>query len=188
MRLILDIDQTLLHSVSRRRGEWERPTDAAPDGTIWPAAGDAYDLYLRPDIGLLRTRPFVIVSTGGPIYVRGVADFLARRGFPVERAYDVTHLPDPGGDPKPPITEEPALLIDDLAAEQAGASVKLAALPNGIHRRVDAWTANRVPVGGPRRAGESLRDFMARPRRTVLELVRSGDSRPFAECLAAAKS
>jgi len=182
MQLVLDVDQTLLFSFPSYRDAFRRPVNVRPDATIRLSEKDTYDLYLRPDIDLLRDIPFIILSTGGSRYVREVADVLAQKGFPVEVAYDAGHLPT-SGDPKPPITEAPALLIDDLETNLAGVSMKLAVLPRGVHCRVDAWTEVGLPRPEERRPGETFKEWVKRPRSTILELVRSGDSVPLGDCL-----
>lgn len=181
MKLVLDIDQTLIFSFPRWRDESRRPSNVRPDAEIRLSEKDVYDLYFRPDIGLLESIPFVILSTGGSSYVRAIADILVGNGLPVEVAYSADDLP--LSEEKPPILEEPALLVDDLETGQAGVGMKLAVLPRGVHCRVDAWTEVSLPRPEERRRGESFREWVQRPRSTILELVHHGDSAPLSECL-----
>jgi len=180
MKLFLDLDQTLVWSFRLTRSERERPTNVLPDARI-ELLGNAFDLYFRPDLYLL-DRPFFIVSTGGRNYVRAIADILFEKGMKVEEAFDGSHLAEPGEE-KPPISEEDAILIDDLAENQLGAAVKLRVLPKAKLCRVDAWTEAILPKASERRPGESLHDWMARPRKVVLEFSRQEGSKSLKECL-----
>jgi len=176
LKLFMDIDQTLLYSF--RVGQ--RKPEMKPDARIALTKEDTYDLYFRPDIELLETVPFTIVSSGGSAYVLAIADLLHRRGFMVEGFHDVNDLPKYPEDVKPTITDEPAVLIDDLRRGQAGVEAKLAVLPGTVHRQVDPWIEKIAPKIQP---GESMRDYLARPKKVILELVRTEESRSFEECL-----
>lgn len=180
MRLFLDLDQTLVWSFRLTRSERERPTNVLPDARI-ELPGDSFDLYFRPDLYLL-DRPFSIVSTGGKRYVKAIADILFEKGMKVVEAFDGSYLAEPDEE-KPPISEEEAILIDDLSAEQLGAAVKLRVLPYATLCRVDAWTEALLPKASERRPGESLHDWMSRPRKVVLEFSRQEGSRSLKECL-----
>lgn len=164
MKLFCDLDETLVYAFPRgTRGE-VRPTNLTPSARIEFSPTEQVDLYFRPDLELLRETPFVILSVGTEEYVRRAAqvlrEFLPIKGWVALEAMQALLKN------REIVTDEPSLLIDNLAPRVPGAVGKMKLLPNGSYCRVDGWEPPPF-------------------QRSVLQLMRRRGSRPLAGCLEA---
>lgn len=176
MNLFIDIDETILKALIRSRGRLNPPVlgGRVPD-RILKFGNDRYDLYLRPDIEVLRGIPFCIFTSGAPAYADAVRNLLGDRGF---RVRDVFHRGDmllQDDRNVREITSSNSFLIDDMPSDSGVVQGKLGRLPNGVHFRTHAWTATIHPTPAEMRGGMSFKEFLKR-RRYVLTFRKDYDT------------